>query len=58
MKNIFFNMFFTYIKDSINIQVIRNMEQCRGVLKNRLNCSEFQYANYTFVVSLENENSI
>jgi hypothetical protein len=44
-------MFSYHINIDIKKLLIKKLKYSNGDLKNTINCSEFQYANYTFVVS-------
>ena len=51
MENIFFNMFSYHTNNNINRLLIRKLKHKNGNIKNTIKCSEFRYANYTFVGS-------
>lgn len=51
MENIFFNMFSEHPKNNINRLLMKELKHKNSILKNTIKCSEFQYANYTFVGS-------
>jgi hypothetical protein len=58
MENIFFNMFSGANGNHLNILLFRRLKQKNYILKNPRKCSEFQYANYKFVVSFYKETSV
>jgi hypothetical protein len=44
-------MFSAYARIPVNILSYSNLEYENGIKKNTIKCSDFQYANYTFVDS-------